>query len=499
MPKIKVNIPASLVASFCAPCVAAEQQAATAATTDRQSFKPRITVRSGGDRLASAPAAPPEASAPVPLQGNQAWNGVLAIEGELTGDGRIIVPGALTWDTLPLILRWCPIDNGSHDGAIAVGLIETLERDASTGQILASGTIDANTPDGAEAARRMGSGLLSGVSVDLDDMQIQVMVPETQVAAEQAATPPAPDANGMVTVYEGDAAMEQLHITSARLRAATLVDIPAFAGAKVQLGATTNTDAEAGMAEAQALVATGHVSLTAAALPIPVDPPAAWFADPKFKAPTPLTFTDDGRVFGHIAQWETCHTGFPGHCVKPPRGGDYRLFNVGVLRTREGSDVSVGHITMDTGHAGPRLAAAPALAHYDNTGTCVADVHAGEDKHGIWIAGALRSSVTPERLRALRSSPMSGDWRTLRGRNLELLAVLAVNLPGFPVPRGAQALVASGAVTSLQLPIDINASGAPMPIPDTIIVVGNGGAGGRGAQPGQPGKAGTITIKTKAV
>ena len=50
-------------------------------------------------------------------------------------------------------------------------------------------------------------------------------------------------------------------------------------------------------------------------------------------------------------------------------------------------------------------------------------------------------------LRALRASPLSGDWRAAAG-GLEMVAVLAVNTPGFPVPRPA-ALVASGAVVSL--------------------------------------------------
>jgi hypothetical protein len=47
---------------------------------------------------------------------------------------------------------------------------------------------------------------------------------------------------------------------------------------------------------------------------------------------------------------------------------------------------------------------------------------------------------------------MSGDWRRIGG-NLELMAVLAVNLPGFPVLR-TKALVASGATQTLLLPIE---------------------------------------------
>jgi hypothetical protein len=48
--------------------------------------------------------------------------------------------------------------------------------------------------------------------------------------------------------------------------------------------------------------------------------------------------------------------------------------------------------------------------------------------------------VSRERVRELRGAALSGDWRSISGA-LELLGLLAVNVPGFPVPR---ALAASG-------------------------------------------------------
>jgi hypothetical protein len=45
---------------------------------------------------------------------------------------------------------------------------------------------------------------------------------------------------------------------------------------------------------------------------------AAWFRNPHLDGPTPLTVTDDGRVYGHLALWGTCHTGFDGVCIEPP-------------------------------------------------------------------------------------------------------------------------------------------------------------------------------------
>lgn len=49
-------------------------------------------------------------------------------------------------------------------------------------------------------------------------------------------------------------------------------------------------------------------------------PPAEWFEDPKLDGPTPLTITDDGRVMGHLALWDTCHRGFDNACITPPPG-----------------------------------------------------------------------------------------------------------------------------------------------------------------------------------
>lgn len=194
----------------------------------------------------------------------------------------------------------------------------------------------------------------------------------------------------------------------------------------------------------------------------PLFPPMDAFTDPQLNGPTPLTVEEaDGgrlRVYGHLATWGTCHTSFAGQCVTPPRSAsDYGYFNVGAVRvmdlaSQQAREVSVGHITMgEGGHAGTQLSAADAAAFYDNVNTVVADVTAGEDAHGVWLAGLVRASATPEQVEALRAAALSGDWRRING-SLELVAALAVNTPGFPIPRarvaaGAPlALVAAGAV-----------------------------------------------------
>jgi hypothetical protein len=88
-----------------------------------------------------------------------------------------------------------------------------------------------------------------------------------------------------------------------------------------------------------------------------------------------------------------------------------------------------------------------AIAHYDNTGNAAAAVGAGEDRFGIWVNGVLLDHVTDEQIQLMRLSPLSGDWRRVRG-NLELVAALSVNTAGFPIAHvrdaSTYALVASG-------------------------------------------------------
>lgn len=189
----------------------------------------------------------------------------------------------------------------------------------------------------------------------------------------------------------------------------------------------------------------GEFALTAAGFP--VRPPAEWFADPGLSSPTPLTVTADGRVYGHVAAWGTKHVGLPGNVTPPRSRSGYAFFNKGLLQTAEGHDVSVGQLTLAGGHAPIYADAARAVEHYDNTRSAAADIHVGEDRYGIWAAGAVRPDVDDLRLRSLRASVPSGDWRPINGR-LELVAVCQVNSGGFPIAR-AMVASASGEIVAL--------------------------------------------------
>ena len=190
----------------------------------------------------------------------------------------------------------------------------------------------------------------------------------------------------------------------------------------------------------------------------PLAPPSEWFDRPEPDGPQPLTVHDDGSVSGHLAIWGACHTGFLNgalsECVKPPPSrNNYEDFHLGQFVTAEGEKISVGKITFNSGHAPLSYGLSAASRHYDHTGSVGAFVRARNGEHGIWLSGATRSDLTPEGLRDLRANPPSGDWRSRDG-NLELIASLAVPVPGFPITRPQLSLAASGSneVESLILP-----------------------------------------------
>jgi hypothetical protein len=414
---------------------------------------------------------------------------VLIIEGQPTGDGRQIAPGALTWRTPPLPLMGLATETHDPEGfdqndpAVLCGRIDSLTRadgEGGTQIISAQGFFLANDDGQYFADLVEGMGRV-GVSGDVAANATEIEVGDV----DEMGFP--------IEMSE--------KLTEGVVMGATIVPFPAFEGAYIVLGdGTEQPDAHAIPQTADsptvpdkppaAVTAGGQLvhlmtyeacepcdqglDVIAASGAGPVAPPKAWFEDPNFdpddgrmveifdrrgrrviggKFACPLTITDEGRVFGHIAPWGVCHTGTSGQCILAPRSSTgYAHYRRGQhLVTAEGDTIRVGVITCDAGHAPIRgISASQAMAHYDNTAVAVADVNIGEDEHGIWVAGAMRPDVTESQVRKLRASSISGDWRQLGG-SLELVAALAVNQPGFPIvptqavlAAGEQALVAVG-------------------------------------------------------
>lgn len=374
------------------------------------------------------------------------WRGPLTVEGIETGDGREFDTESLTWADLPLPLRWNKEDSHGgepHTVAVNVGRIDKIWREDS-GLIMGEGLLDLSDDDGKKVHAKIEGKFLRGVSVDVDSVKGADM---------ELVWPDQPDGDG------GDpdpfmqlfAEPEKVVFHKGRIRAATLVDIPAFAEAYIAL-----------LDEAGAVLAGGEPigALRAARAPrhrsfaveTPVRPSADWFRNPDLSVPTGITVTADGRVYGHAALWGTCHIGQAGVCVTPPRENDHPYFMTGNVWTDNDASVSVGQITVGTNHAPLSYGHRAASDHYDNTGAAVADVAVGNDAHGIWVAGSIRPGTSAVRIHELRAAgQVSGDWRRIGGQ-LRLVGLLAVNVPGFPVPKlrthlenGQQlALVASG-------------------------------------------------------
>lgn len=478
------------------------------------------------------------------------FRALLVVEGVWTGDGRWIEEGALSWRDLPLPLMATDRTTEGHLDAILIGTFDEIVREGREVYGL-GGFVESDDPEVLRLQSLIAQGALRGISVDLDSVSYDVVIPKGYGDDEDMGwgdKKKRMDDDGNELVEMDD---YKIRITSARIMGATAVPFPAFEEAFIETlaavtaaletapevtgwveafqsyddidfvppkgareeadrglewrrefgrggtqvgvarardisnGATLSPDTvrrmrsyfarhevdkqadgwnpgedgypsagriawalwggDPGQTWAEKVVRQMSLrdeagSMTAAGHPIepPICPPANWYANPNLDAATPMTITDDGRVFGHVALWGQCHIGFSDQCVTPPRSlTNYAHFLTGEILCDDGSRFPVGQITIDAHHAPLNANAARAAAHYDHTGAAVADVTVGEDSHGIWCSGSLRPGVEPERIRALMASDVSGDWRRV-GRGLELVAVLAVNVPGFGKARVRQ-------------------------------------------------------------
>ena len=350
-----------------------------------------------------------------------------------SGDGRKFNKESVEIRELPLPLLWQYKTGEGHSGSVVVGRIDYMERiEGGIGN--AYGVFDSG-PHGKEAERLVRNGFLRGVSADLD--RFEAKEDKSENGADELGD---------------ELGKNKLTISQARVMAVTIVPKPAFQECMILLLDDDEEEEEMipedgiyeetveAPAENAALVASGFLSA-----PIPAVPPRDWFKNPALGKPTPLTVTEDGRIYGHVAAWHVNHIGLPNN-TKPPRSrSKYAYFHTGLVRTNDGKDVPVGQLTLAGGHASLHASAAQAAKHYDDTASAIADVHAGEDQYGIWVAGSLRPEATEAQIRSLRASAPSGDWRPVGG-SLELVAVCQVNVPGFPI---ARALMASGSVVAL--------------------------------------------------
>lgn len=320
---------------------------------------------------------------------------VLMQLGEPTPDGRMFNPAGFTHRDLPLPLLYKnrTTHTPGHDQAVVAGSVQHVEIDGNT--VRGWGYL-ADIDGGREALAAIQSQSIRGVSADLTD-----------ATAEQPG-------EHHLTIWPN----LNRYYTRSRLAALTIVPIPAFPDAHINI---TDT----------------YPPLTAAATIHPHRPPRDWFTNPNLPKPTPLTVTPDGRIYGHVALTDTCHTGLNG-CTRIPRDDNFAEYlSHGTVICDNDEAVPVGQIFVGGPHADGNLTGEQAAAYYADSTYTWGDVTVGYDQHGIWCAGAVRPDIGETLLYHARASALSGDWRpakngSRRGR-LTLKAILSVNSPGFPI------------------------------------------------------------------
>jgi len=408
------------------------------------------------------------------------WSGVLAVVGSPTSDGRYLMPGEIGNRDLPIPLQVQTVTGEGHDGSHTAGRIDQIEfipmsefdakdefnlegvpDDATV--VFATGMLD-GSPAAVEAERLITNG--AGISVDLPADRMALIDPDTLEEVD-------PSDAEMADVLSG----KYLTGIGGKIAAATIVTIPAFEEAEIGLteeesvlvASAYGQSVAAAKSDGSALwefvglkrVRQAHTdeSFTLVAMAAPLKPDSDWFADPKLKKLTPLTITPEGRVYGHLADWDGCHTGFSNVCVPPFRSETaYAYFNTGEIECADGTMVAVGKLmfSMDGGkHADTWMTANEASQHYDDSTKVGAFVRAGTDRHGTWLAGALRPGLSDEEVQHLRSHPPSGDWRPIPNKGTELVAAFCVAVGGFPIPRAMVASGAEGELTIISAPLDL--------------------------------------------
>lgn len=372
---------------------------------------------------------------------------------EPTDDGRDFT--GCTWSfrdpavyPLPLMHQTCT-DMG-HFGAEAAGYADTVDENGGT-PIMGGRFYD------SESGRALRDQLLSArVGVSVDPGQV--------------------DMEFVCTAYDDDGWCDdgEYHFLAYQIIGLTATPFPGFERATIELegfaGGAVPAAADAAPAEPVAASATFAALLTrpvtaaaGATLAAPIRPPASWFHEPEPELgdprlveqqdgslACPLTITDDGQVYGHMARWGQCHVANPQGadvCTTPPETTDYDVsYHLGHVVCEGGEDVATGALIAGCDHASTRLSvsAAEARDHYAHSGVAWADVRASNGEFGPWVCGALRPEVTELQLRVLRASSLSGDWREIPEMpgEVSLIAGLATNVPGFGISR--RALVASG-------------------------------------------------------
>lgn len=340
---------------------------------------------------------------------------VLAMLDKVTGDHRkLLSEGAGTRD-LPLSIKFASKTSamGGHDGAEVSGALFEVSVDPERGVMSGRGFL-LDDENGRRHARLIATGAMRGNSVDLSEVKARF-------------------------VEDFDTGDYWVEFFDFKLGATTGVSTPAFAEAHATVEDLDDDELVASMLadpmDPLIVQAPEEFSITVAGEPVEeltasgaTLAPFEAFYMPEADGPQKIVVDPDGRVYGHLALWDSCHDGYSDRCMRVPRPNDgYASFNKpGVLTGR--GQVETGPIFAFGGHR-PAKSAKTIEQAYGGIENAWCDVRVTEGQFGPWISGVVRPGVSEETLYAVRASRISGHWV-----NGKLKAIVSVNVEGYDVP-----------------------------------------------------------------
>lgn len=173
---------------------------------------------------------------------------------------------------------------------------------------------------------------------------------------------------------------------------------------------------------------------------VPVVPPREWFRQQSYREVTPWQIDDDGRVHGHLIDFETYYNGaaFRGRRQRGPRCalGFAKFYGRPGTKVDDGSVISTGTIVIHSEHAPLSFDGDRVRDFHAHTGYGIIDLCVYEDEFGLQGQGALRPNVAPWQVRVARGSQISPHWCPMdNGRGHYLSALVAVNTGAIPLTR----------------------------------------------------------------
>lgn len=349
-----------------------------------------------------------------------------------TGDGRLLKSGGANSRELPQTFKF------DHEGLTPVGRVDQIILH-DDGNIEGWGWL-ADVPKAHEAAFAIDTKMLRHNSIELADIKADIEI-------------------------DWDTMEVLIDFTEWSFAGTALVSRPAFKDATVELteelvaswrDADTPLEITAGFEVNVELKLPEMVASAATTVPF------ADFHIPESAEPHKIVIDEEGRVYGHLAQWNEPHRSYVDqlrYCPRPRDG--YTSFNHAGPLTEKGQ-VGTGPIFAVGGHSKRSirgLSREEIAEAYGGIENAWADVRVSEGAHGPWVSGRLRPGLSDETIYAVRASHISGHWV-----GDELLAIVSCNVPGFN-PGAGFATVEDGRV------VELVASFASPPEPNETVTV----------------------------